>query len=189
MTPAPCAVTHFIGEQYNTQDENGKARLVLEEAYRISRALTDRSTRAQASCALGHAVSLSDDTQRAEALIEEGLHELPGEPEYSLDRVSCLLHGSAVARNTGDARKRDRARAGSPASPATQAPFNPEMRKLRVFMDLAEAYREAAELPQAIAAFEQASVELTALGRDHTETAGTLFNNWGLAVKQIGEAS
>ena len=174
-----------IGEQYNTQDENGKARLVLEEAYRISRALTDRSTRAPASCALGHAVSLSDDTQRAEALIEEGLHELPGEPEYSLDRVSCLLHGSAVARNTGDARKGiERVQEAQRA--LQQAPFNPEMRKLRVFMDLAEAYREAAELPQAIAAFEQASVELTALGRDHTETAGTLFNNWGLAVKQMG---
>src|SRR5262249_2960876 len=67
-----------------------------------------------------------------------------------------------------------------------QAPFNPEMRKLRVFMDLAEAYREADQLPQAIAAFEQASVELAALGRDNTETAGTLFNNWGLALKQMG---
>ena len=60
------------------------------------------------------------------------------------------------------------------------------MRKLRVFMDLAEAYREADELPQAIDAFEQASVELTALGRDDTETAGTLFNNWGLALEQMG---
>jgi tetratricopeptide (TPR) repeat protein len=53
-------------------------------------------------------------------------------------------------------------------------------------MDLAEAYREAGDLPQAINAFEQASVQLTALGRDNTETAGTLFNNWGLALKQMG---
>ena len=174
-----------IGEQYNTQDENGKARPVLEEAYRISRGLTDRSTRAQASCALGHAVSLADDTQRAEALIEEGLHELPGEPQYSLDRVSCFLHGSAVARNAGDARK-GIARVQEAQRALQQAPFNPEMRKLRVFMDLAEAYREAAEFPQAIAAFEQAFVELTALGRDNTETAGTLFNNWGLALIQTG---
>jgi serine/threonine-protein kinase len=174
-----------IGEQYNTQDENGKARPVLEEAYRISRGLTDHSTRAQASCALGHAVSLADDPQRAEVLIEEGLHELPSAPQYSLDRVSCLLHGSAVARNTGDARK-GIARVQEAQRALQQAPFNPEMRKLRVFMDLAESYREAAELPQAIAAFEQASLELTALGRDNTETAGTLFNNWGLALIQMG---
>jgi serine/threonine-protein kinase len=174
-----------IGEQYNTQDENAKSRPILEEAYRISRGLTDRSTRAQASCALGHAISLADDPQRAEALIQEGLHELPSEPQYSLDRVSCLLRGSAVARNTGDI-KQGIARVQEAQRALQQAPFNPEMRKLRVFMDLAEAYREAADLPQAIAAFEQASVQLTALGRDNTETAGTLFNNWGLALKQIG---
>lgn len=174
-----------IGEQYNTQDENGKARPVLEEAYGISRRLTDRSTRAQASCALGHVLSLADDPQRAEVLIAEGLHDLPSDPQYALDRVSCLLHGSAVARNTGDARL-GVARVQEAQRALQQAPFNPEMRKLRVFMDLAEAYREAAELPQAIAAFQQASVELTALGRDNTETAGTLFNNWGLALVQTG---
>ena len=174
-----------IGEQYNTQDENAKSRPILEEAYRISRGLTDRSTRAQASCALGHAISLADDPQRAEVLIEEGLRELPGEPQYSLDRVSCLLHGSAVARNTGDV-KQGVARVQQAQRALQQAPFNPEMRKLRVFMDLAEAYREAAEFPHAIAAFEQASVELTALGRDNTETAGTLFNNWALALEQTG---
>lgn len=174
-----------IGEQYNSQDEDAKSRPILEEAYRISRGLTDRSTRAQASCALGHAISLADDPKRAETLIEEGLHELPGEPQYSLDRVSCLLHGSAVARNAGDARK-GIARVQEAQRALQQAPFNPEMRKLRVFMDLAEAYREAADLPQAIAAFEQASLELTALGRDNTETAGTLFNNWGLALVQTG---
>ena len=174
-----------IGEQYNTQDEDAKARPVLEEAYRISRGLADRSTRAQASCAFGHALSLGDDPKRAEALIQEGLRELPAEPQYSLDRVSCLLHGSAVARNTGEAQQ-GIARVQEAQRTLQQAPFDPEMRKLRVFMDLAEAYREAADLPPAIAAFEQASVQLTALGRDNTETAGTLFNNWALALKQMG---
>jgi len=174
-----------IGEQYNTQDEDAKARPILEEAYRISRGLADRSTRAQASCALGHALSQADDPKRSEALIQEGLHELPSEPQYALDRVSCLLHGSAVARNTGEVRQ-GVARVQEAQRTLEQAPFDPEMRKLRVFMDLAEAYREAAELPQAIDAFEQASVQLTALGRDNTETAGTLFNNWALALLQMG---
>ncbi|HWZ82723.1 MAG TPA: serine/threonine-protein kinase [Terriglobales bacterium] len=174
-----------IGEQYNTQDEDAKSRPILEEAYRVSRGLTDRSARAQASCALGHAISLADDPKRAESLIEEGLRELPGEPQYAFDRVSCLLHGSAVARNTGDV-KQGIARVQEAQRALRQAPFNPEMRKLRVFMDLAEAYREAADLPQAIAAFEQASVQLSALGRDNTETAGTLFNNWALALLQMG---
>ncbi len=174
-----------IGEQYNTQDEDAKARPILEEAYKSSRGLSDRSTRAQASCALGHAVSLADDPKRAEELIAEGLRELPAEPQYALDRVSCLLHGSAVARNTGEVQQ-GIARVQEAQRTLEQAPFDPEMRKLRVLMDLAEAYREAAELPQAISAFEQASVQLTELGRDNTETAGTLFNNWALALKQMG---
>ena len=174
-----------IGEQYNRQDEDAKARPILDEAYRISRGLTDRSTRAQASCALGHALSLADDPKRSEALIQEGLHELPSEPQYALDRVSCLLHGSAVARNTGEVQQ-GIARVQEAQRTLQQAPFDPEMRKLRVFMDLAEAYREADDLPQAIRAFEQASVQLTALGRDNTETAGTLLNNWALALSTMG---
>ena len=174
-----------IGEQYNTQDEDAKARPVIEEAYRLSRALADHSTRAQASCALGHVLSQSDDTTRAEPLIQEGLRELPDEPQYGLDRVSCLLHGSVVARNSGDVQQ-GIARVQEAQRILEYAPFDPEMRKLRVSMDLAEAYREAAQLPQAIRAFEQAATRLTALGRDDTETAGTLFNNWALALKQMG---
>ena len=41
-----------IGRQYTVQDEYAKARRLLEEAYRLSRALPERSTRAMASCAL-----------------------------------------------------------------------------------------------------------------------------------------
>ena len=111
-------------------------------------------------------------------------NELHSEPQYALDQVSCLLHGSVVARNTGEVHPRNRTRAGSAADIA--ADTIKTARKLRVFMDLAEAYREADQLPEAIDAFEQASVRLTALGRDETETAGTLFNNWALALQQIG---
>ena len=174
-----------IGEQYNSQDEDAKARPVIEEAYRISRGLTDPSTRAQASCALGNVLSRADDPRRAEALIQEGLRELPNQPQYALDRVSCLVHGSAVARNISEVQE-GIARVQEAQRTLKQTPFDPEMRKLRVFMDLAEAYREAAELPQAIDAFEQASVQLAVLGGDDTQTAGTLFNNWALALLQMG---
>jgi eukaryotic-like serine/threonine-protein kinase len=174
-----------IGQQYDTQDEDAKARPVIEEAYRISRGLADRSTRALASCALGSVLSRADDPKRAEALIQEGLRELPNEPQYALDRVFCLLRGSGVARNTGEVQQ-GITRVQEAQRALKQTPFDPQMLQLRVFMDLAEAYREAGQLPEAIHAFEQASVRLTALGRDDTETAGTLFNNWALALLQIG---
>jgi eukaryotic-like serine/threonine-protein kinase len=174
-----------IGRQYSTQDEDAKARRVIEEAYQISRGLADRSTRAQASCALGSVLSHADDPKRAELLIQEGLRELPNEPQYALDRMFCLLRGSEVARNTGEAQE-GIARVQAAHRALKQTPFDPEMLELRVFMDLAEAYREAGQFREAIGAFEQASVRLAALGRDDTETAGTLFNNWALALYQIG---
>ena len=48
------------------------------------------------------------------------------------------------------------------------------------------AYREAGQYRAAVATFEQASVRLSSLGRDDTELAGTMFNNWALALVQVG---
>jgi tetratricopeptide (TPR) repeat protein len=53
-------------------------------------------------------------------------------------------------------------------------------------MDVAESHRTAGNYREAGAAFEEASKELTRLGRDQTQTAGTLFNNWGLVLAQLG---
>ena len=57
---------------------------------------------------------------------------------------------------------------------------------LRTLMDLAESYRMAGQNREALAIFEQASARLTALGRDDTQTAGTLLNNWGVALIGLG---
>ena len=53
-------------------------------------------------------------------------------------------------------------------------------------MNLAEAYRNAGQYREAIAAFEQASRLTTSLGRDDTENAGTMYNNWAMALFQLG---
>ncbi len=57
---------------------------------------------------------------------------------------------------------------------------------LRVSMDLAEAYRMAGRNREAAAAFEETYARLAALGRDGTERAGTILNNWALAVHILG---
>ena len=57
---------------------------------------------------------------------------------------------------------------------------------LRVSMDLAEAYRMAGRNREAAAAFEESYARLAALGRDGTERAGTILNNWALAVHILG---
>ena len=46
-----------IGDQYSTQDEDAKARRVLEHAYQLSRKLSRDSIRARAACALAGALA------------------------------------------------------------------------------------------------------------------------------------
>ena len=79
-----------IGRKYWGNDQDANARRVLEQAYQLSRLVTDVSTRAQASCALGSVISRGGDPKRAETLIQEGLRELPDEPQFVLDRIFCL---------------------------------------------------------------------------------------------------
>jgi serine/threonine protein kinase/Tfp pilus assembly protein PilF len=174
-----------IGRQYWSQDEDAKARRVLAEAYQLSRGLPERSTRSKASCALASVLARAGELPRAETLIQEGLRELPGEPQFTLDRVFCLLRGSEVAREHG-ASQEAIARLQSARRMLKQSPFQSELMDLRAFMDLAESYRSAGQNREASAAFEQASARLALLGRDDTETAGTLFNNWGLALWGLG---
>jgi serine/threonine protein kinase/Tfp pilus assembly protein PilF len=173
-----------IGRKYLGQDEDGRARPLIEKAYQVSRNLKDPSPRAQASCALASAYAHSD-LRRAEALVQEGLRELPGDPQFTLDRVSCLLSASSVAREGGDSQQAI-ARSREAGRLLASSPLRSETADLRVVMGLAESYRAAGENRNAIAAFEEASVLMTALGRDDTETAGTLFNNWALALHGSG---
>ncbi len=173
-----------IGRKYQGQDEDAKARRLLEQAYQISRGLKDPATRAQASCALGSILGHSDLT-RAEALIQEGLSALPNEPQYTLDRVSCLLSGSSVARESG-ATQQAIARSQTAGHLLAESPLRSETADLRVQMSLAESYRAAGQYRDAIPAFEHASALMTDLGRDETQTSGTLFNNWALALQMSG---
>jgi len=174
-----------IGRQYATQEENDKARRLLGEAYELSRSMTDHSTRARASCALGNALSLGGDPVRSEALIQEGLAELPAEPGFALDRMFCFLRGSDVARERGDS-VQGIARVQAAREVLKNSPFDSDLLEMHALMNLAEAYRAAGQYREAIAAFEQTSALMGSLGRDDTQNAGTLFNNWAMALFQSG---
>ncbi len=174
-----------IGAQYIGQDEEARARRVLEQAYQLSRTLSDKSARSNADCALAAALSGTGDIPRAEALFQEGLHELPEQSQYLPDRISCLLRGSWIASH-GGASQEAIARVQTAQRLLQLSPVRSEMQDLRVLMNLAEAYRGAGQFREAIATFEQASARLTSLGRDETETAGTLFNDWAVALNQSG---
>jgi tetratricopeptide (TPR) repeat protein len=68
-----------------------------------------------------------------------------------------------------------------------QLPFPSTVLEMRVWIDLAESYREAGRFQEAVAAFELANNRLTTLGRQNTQAAGTLYNNWGVSLFQLGQ--
>ena len=175
-----------IGRQYLTLDEDDKARRLLGQAYGMSREIADPSTRARAACAFASAINNNGERDRAEAMFRDALAELPVEPQYALDRIGCLLQGSLIARNGGDPRQGvERALAAQALLPRMRYPST--VLELRVLIDLAESYRQVEEYPLAVQAFERAYASLVALGRENTETAGTLFNNWALALHSLGQ--
>ena len=174
-----------IGHQYEIQDEQKKSRELLGKAYELSRKLSEPSIRAQAAAALSVSVALAGQYQRGEALIQEALGELGNAPQFVLHRVFALLRGSMVAREFGkeqlgiervqEAKRLLRESGqGSPLLDLTMA------------MELAESYRMAGKNREAATAFAEAYKQLSALGRGDTEKAGTLLNNWAVAVEFLG---
>jgi serine/threonine-protein kinase len=174
-----------IGRQYAGKEEEAKSRGILEEAYRLSRGLSDHSTRSRASCALADVLAVMAELPQAEALVQEGLGELPNQPQYTLDRVFCLLRGAEVAGHRGESQAAiDRVLSAQRLLDGSV--FRSDLEDVHIFINLAEAYRNAGQYSEAIAAFGQASRLTSALGRDDTENAGTLYNNWAMALFQIG---
>jgi serine/threonine-protein kinase len=174
-----------LGRQYNVLDEQAKSRELLSEAYDLSRGLTDHSIRARASCALASALALTGEHGRAEELTQEGLQELSRESRFADDQMFCLIRGTEVARERGDSRVAV-VRAEAAQRVLKQLPFESGLAGSQILMDVAESYRYAGRYEEANTAFAQASTQLAALGRDDTQTAVTLFNNWGTVLVLAG---
>ncbi len=174
-----------IGRQYSEQDEVGNALSVLEDAYRLSRGVSDPSVRAEGSCALASALARDEDLPRADALFREGMRELPEGPQFTLERIDCLHSGIEITLENGDVGQGvERARAAQ--SMLQHSPFDSDALELQRWTDLATAYNSAGEDAEALSAFEAAGALLASLGRDDTETAVSLFNNWALELDQLG---
>ena len=175
-----------IGRQYQAQDQEREARRLLGTAYQVASTVSDRVVRAKAACALAGAIAGGGEFQRAETLIRTSLADLPDEPQVALHRVFCLLRGSEVAREGGEYSSGIQ-RVQEARRLLAESGFASPVLEMRTAMDLAESYRMAGRNRDASHAFEEATARLTALGRSETETAGTLLNNWGLAVYALGQ--
>jgi eukaryotic-like serine/threonine-protein kinase len=176
-----------LGIQYLNMDDDANARRLLREAYRVSRTASDPLLRSRAACGLSRALA-REEGDRAESLrlFDEAMAVLPNEPQYRLARINCLLSGSEAARAIGEARLGiERAELVQRLIPTLAFPS--KAIELRAAMDLAESYRVAGDFVKADHAFAAAYAQLKGLGRDDTQQAGTLLNNWGIALDQMGQ--
>lgn len=174
-----------IGGQYSGEEENAKARRVLEQAYQLSRNLQDPATRAKASCELAWSLVPGGELARAESLFQEGLKQLPNQPQYAPVRVLCLMRGSEIAYRNGQGNEvLERARAAERM--LNESPARHPVEELNVLMTLAGAYGAAGKFREANAAFERASARMNSLGYDETQKAVRLFNDWGLTLSDAG---
>ena len=174
-----------IGWQYHLQEQEAKARQLLTRAFELSQGLSDPSTRAKAACALANTTANAGDPPRAEALVRDALAGLPEERQFALARIFCLRRGAEVAQDAGEEEVAIE-RVRSAQTLLQESRMGSPLLELRLAMDLAEAYRMAGRNFEAATAFERAWAHLAALGRDDTESAGTLLNNWGLALYVLG---
>ncbi len=184
-SPEQVELMDWIGGDYSAHGQNTQARLILEHAYQLSRQFTDPAVRASASCTLGWELSSDQDLSRGDALIQEGLQELPDGPQYAIKRVDCLRFGSVVSRAKGESGEALR-RIETAQRILRASPLDADTLEMANSADLASAYREVGRDREAFAEFERAEALLSALGRDKTETAVRLYNNWALELDQVG---
>jgi len=174
-----------IGDQYSGQDQNANALRVLEQAYRLSRGIPEKSVGARASCVLSGALLPVGELARAEALYQQGLNDLPRDPRSSLDRAFCFLRGSEAAFHSGNSNEAIE-RAESAERTFKQSPVQPDSQELNLLVNLAGVYGDAGRFRDSNAAFERASALMTNLGYDETQRAVKLFNDWALILTYAG---
>lgn len=183
VTRADLLIT--IGREYAGQDDYGKATALLEQARTLAATLPDPTVRAGAACGLAQVVANTGDLKRAETLLDEGLRALPIEPTFVLDRAFCYQRGSEIAVRRGDGALA-LSRALESQRLLAQSPVKSEVSDLGALVVLASAYNAIGRHADASAALEQASARFAALGRDDTERAATVLNNWGLTLTILG---
>jgi len=184
-SPEQIELLDWIGADYMSQGQQTQARLVLEQAYRLSRQSSDLAIRSLASCTLGWEMLRDEDLVKSDALIEEGLRELPDEPQYAIDRFNCLRYGAKISREKGEPGESMR-RMETAEQILRASPLDSDTFEMVNSMDLASAYREAGRDREALAEFERAGNLMSSLGRDDTERGATLYNNWALELDQGG---
>lgn len=174
-----------LGAQYSLLAEDSEAHRILENAYKLSRNVPEPVVRATASCYLAGVLVRNGDLERAESLFQQGMSELPDEPQFAIARVECLSRGSQVAQERADGRQ-GIARIEAAYQILQRSALESDWLEVEILTELGEAYRAAGQSQKAIAVFEKINPLLSSMGRDQTGFAQVLFNDWALALERVG---
>ena len=179
------ALLTSVGFAYEMENDHVTGKRVLTQAYDLSRTIADPSARANAACALANSLAEENHSPRSAALVEEGLRELPGDPEFATDRYFCLSRGEQIAKMAGDVPLAvARGEAAVEALKAT--PFSHELLDAYGYTELADTLRHAGRWRESNAVFANAWARMVALGRDDTYDSSTLLANWAQVLYQLG---
>jgi serine/threonine protein kinase len=179
------ALLTSIGWEYEARDDHASGLRLLQQAYALSREVSDPSARAHAACNLAGALANESSTPRNDELIDEGLRQLPDAAEFALDRAWCLMRAKDVAKDASDAKLALR-RAQEAVEALKEVPFPHDIANLQADGELASAFRYAGRYREADTAFANGWSRLVALGRDDTVEAMIWLNNWAVALLQLG---
>jgi eukaryotic-like serine/threonine-protein kinase len=179
-------LTATVALEYSLLGDSQQAVRLGEQAYEMSRHLSEPEVRALAACKFASVLAEGGgDVQRAEALYQEAMQELPAGREFAMYRQECLHRGSEVAIERGDT-KEGISRIEAAHRELERMDSNWDWAEADTLMDLGEAYRMGGRSYQADAVFGKVNGLLTAMGRDESRTAAVLYNDWALALNAIG---
>lgn len=179
------AMLTAIGAGYLEHEQHEKARSVLQRAFELARTLPDPALRAVASCSWGYVLSRDGEHEQARRIVDEELNRLPVQPPFALARIECLRRRGELARHANDGATAVRSIEAA-RDALRSVPLRLPLRELAVLIQLGSAYRLADRQREAIGTFEQAYELLHLLGRENTEQAVTLLNEWGNALANVG---
>ncbi|HET6372514.1 MAG TPA: protein kinase, partial [Candidatus Polarisedimenticolia bacterium] len=168
-----------IGQEYMINERYDRATPILERASAIAEASGNPELRARVRCPLAFLTMLNGERDKARAMIDRALADLPEAPRYDMLRAECLLRKGNFGYFDGDGNAMIQSSTAAIALfDRARAPTT--IRSVDALGSLAYGYYLTRRNAEAERTFAEVMKGLEATGRDRTIAAADTLNNWAL---------